>query len=148
MDDKRGFSRPPLRVLALATSLVSLALASPALAEGSFTFSTGLPDGRMAMASQPGSGPGSGGNQETEAADDFVLPSDTSLTSASFTGLLPGGVSFLAVSQVRVEIYRVFPTDSNTAPTPTVPTRANSPADDEFASRDTGTGDSPKAPSC
>jgi hypothetical protein len=61
----------------------------------------------------------SGVNQETESADDFVLGSGTRLNSATFTGLIPAGSS---ANQVIVEIYRVFPNDSDTARTPNVPT--------------------------
>ena len=66
----------------------------------------------------------------------------TSITSATFTGLLTGNAS---VGEVRVEIYRVFPQDSDvgrtsgppTFSTPQVPTRINSPSDVEFTDRDT-----------
>jgi hypothetical protein len=40
------------------------------------------------------------------------------------------------VSQVRVEIYRVFPKDSTSPPSGLVPTRVNSPSDVEFDDRD------------
>jgi hypothetical protein len=121
--------------------LAGAALAAPAMAD-SFVFSTGNPDGRIATASRPG--PASGANQETESADDFVLAQQTTITSASFTGLIPLGVPLSAVSQVRVEIYRVFPSDSDVnrtsgAPlfsTAQVPTRVNSPSDVEFTDRD------------
>ena len=61
----------------------------------------------MATASRPGSA----GKFEIEAADDFVLTKATRITKASFTGLLTLGV--LNVDQVIVEIYRVFPKDSD-----------------------------------
>ena len=109
-----------------AVSLVSATSASAT----PFFFSTGNPDGRMAMASRPDS---TGGKFEIESADDFVLTKETSLTSATFTGLLTGDT---IVSAIRVEIYRVFPFDSNTARTPTVPTRGNSPSDVAIAERD------------
>jgi hypothetical protein len=35
------------------------------------------------------------------------------LTGASFQGLLPTGASLSSVTDVRVEIYRVFPADSD-----------------------------------
>jgi hypothetical protein len=114
-----------------AATLVACALASPAHAGSSFFFSTGNPDGKMAMASRPGSG----GNIEIEAADDFVLTSATSLTSATFTGLLPSNALLSDITDVRVEIYRVFPNDSGPFDNK-VPTRTNSPSDVEFASRD------------
>jgi hypothetical protein len=101
-----------------------------------FTFSTGSPDGRIATASRPASP----GKQEIESADDFILPGATQLTQASFTGLLPKGFSPSDIKDVRVEIYRVFPFDSNLKRTPRVPTRVNSPADVEFADRDSAAG--------
>ncbi len=125
----------------LLMSLGASMLASQASAS-SFFFSTGNPDGLMATASRPG--PVSGVNQETESSDDFILTDQTSLTSATFTGLIPTGVALSDVSQVRVEIYRVFPLDSDvgrtsgppTFSTPLVPTRVNSPSDVAFGERD------------
>jgi hypothetical protein len=115
--------------IAAVTVVVAL-LASPTRAE-SFFFSTGNPDGLMAMASRPGST----GKIEIEAADDFVLTSRTNLTSATFSGLLPLGASLSDVVDVRVEIYRVFPSDSAVPPSGNVPTRVNSPSDVEFTDR-------------
>jgi hypothetical protein len=100
-----------------------------------FAFSTGNPDGLMATGSRPG--PGSGTDQETESGDDFVLSNDTSITSATITGLLPAGADASNdIVQVIVEIYRVFPLDSDTNRTINVPTRTNSPSDVAFDSRD------------
>jgi hypothetical protein len=93
-----------------------------------FAFSTGDPDGKMAMASRPDSP----GEPEIEAADDFVLTDQTAITHATFTGLLPEPAS---VQGLVVEIYRVFPLDSDTSRTPAVPTRTNSPSDVAFQSR-------------
>jgi hypothetical protein len=73
---------------------------------------------------------------EFESADDFVLSKETVITNASFTGLLTGGATPRDVSNVVVEIYRVFPLDSNLTRTPKVPTRANSPSDVAFRSLD------------
>src|SRR5882724_12909842 len=92
-----------------------------------FTFRPGSVTNQIATASRPG--PLSGVNQETESADDFYLGAGTRLTSATFTGLIPAGAS---VSEVVVEIYRVFPKDSDAARIPNVPTRTNSPSDVEF----------------
>lgn len=120
---------------ASATAILALAaasLATPALA-GAFFFSTGDPDGKIATASRPDSA----GKIEIESADDFVLTSGTRITSATFTGLLTGGATVGDIGQVRVEIYRVFPKDSDTGRTPNVITRTNSPSDVEFADRDT-----------
>ena len=106
-----------------------------------FFFSTGNPDGLIATASRPASA----GKFEIESADDFNLTSATTLTSATFTGLLTGNAS---VGEIRVEIYRAFPKDSDvgrtsgppTFSTPQVPTRVNSPSDVEFVDRDTADG--------
>ena len=102
-----------------------------------FFFSTGNPDGLIAVATRPDSP----GKFEIEAGDDFVLTGlgNTTITSATFTGLLSGaGIS--SIGEVRVEIYRVFPTDSDVGRTPQVPTRVNSPSDVEFDDRDTASG--------
>lgn len=109
--------------------------ATPAFC-GPFFFGTGNPDGQMATASRPDSP----GKFEIESADDFVLTQTTSITSATFTGLLTGGATVGDIGLVRVEIYRVFPKDSDTTRTPNVPTRTNSPSDVESADRDTVTG--------
>ena len=119
--------------------LIACAITGPAKAGSSFFFSTGDPDGKMATASRPGSA----GKIEIESADDFVLTTETNLTSATFTGLLPTGASLSDVVDVRIEIYRVFPNDSDvgrtsgppTFSTPQVPTRVNSPSDVEFDDR-------------
>jgi hypothetical protein len=92
-------------------------------------FDNGSPDGRMAAASRPGGS----GILEIEAADDFVLGGATAITSATFTGLVTG--TSPSIGMLNVEIYRVFPKDSDTVRTPSVPTRANSPSDVEFDSR-------------
>jgi hypothetical protein len=120
----------PTSIIALIFAVAAAPL--PAMAD-SFFFSTGNPDGRIATTSQPSSSPGG----ETETGDDFVLTQQTSITSATFTGLIPSGAS---TTDVVVEIYRVFPKDSDTSRTPNVPTRANSPSDVEFVSRDAASG--------
>jgi hypothetical protein len=131
---------PPFTTIAAgAAALLSLLIVGPAAATP-FTFSTGTVNNLIATASRPG--PMSGVNQETESADDFFLPSATRLDTATFTGLIPSGAS---ISEIVVEIYRVFPADSNTArtsfpvppfSTPQVPARQNSPSDVEFEGRD------------
>src|SRR5438445_143595 len=45
---------------------------------------------------------------------------------------MPPNFTAADIGQVNVEIYRVFPNDSDTTRTPNVPTRTNSPADVEF----------------
>src|SRR5689334_24459362 len=88
---------------------------------------TGNVDGRMAMASRPDSA----GKIEIEAADDFILNTSVLVNSGTFTGLVPSGYN---VTGVTVEIYRVFPADSNNPPSGNVPTRVNSPSDVAFDS--------------
>src|SRR5262249_44739210 len=88
--------------------------ATPANAGPVFFFSTGNPDGLIATASRPSSA----GKIEIESADDFILTSPTSINHATFTGLLPTGTPLSSIGQVRVEIYRVFPKDSDTSRTP------------------------------
>jgi len=124
----------------LVAVLAFLFLTAPVTATP-FFFSTGDPDGKMATASRPESA----GKFEIESADDFVLTGPTSITSATFTGLLTGGTTPANIGEVRVEIYRVFPADSDVGRTsgpPTfstlkVPTRVNSPSDVESVDRDT-----------
>lgn len=113
-------------------AVVVVGLASPVAAAG-LVFSTGNPDGKIATAS--------GGTGEPESADDFVLSTATHLTSGSFTGLLVGTTTPTpTVSNVGIEIYRVFPLDSTVPPSPNVPTRVNSPSDVEFTSFDASGG--------
>ena len=96
------------------------------------------PNNSMAIASRPDTG----NPFEIEAADDFILGSRSFINSASFTGLaVPGRTGGFAVSDVVVEIYRVFPFDSDTNRTPVVPTRANSPSDVAFATKDSSGGE-------
>jgi hypothetical protein len=105
-----------------------------------FSFTTGSPDGRMATGSRTDLG-----GTEIESADDFIVPSGgVHLTNATFTGLIPSGVSLSNVTQLQIEIYRVFPNDSDvgrtsgppTFSTPQVPTRVNSPSDVAFDTKD------------
>jgi PEP-CTERM motif-containing protein len=119
-------------------AMLSWAAPTPATAIP-FFFSTGDPDGKIATATRPDVG----GAFEIESADDFVLQLPTSLTGASFTGLF-ASPSTGAPTDVVVEIYRVFPADSDTSrtsgpptfSTPQVPTRVNSPSDVALDSRD------------
>jgi hypothetical protein len=126
---------------AVVPSLLTIALGFTAVpvTAAPFTFSTGNPDGKIATATRPDAG----GKSEIESADDFALTNSTSITHATFTGLLIGTAP--SVGEVVVEIYRVFPKDSDvgrtsgppTFSTPQVPTRVNSPSDVAFDSRDT-----------
>jgi hypothetical protein len=100
-----------------------------------FFFTTGDPDGRIAAASRPESRH----KIEIEAADDFILTSHTVIDRATFTGLLFHG-GHGEIRDVVVEIYRVFPNDSDTTRTPQVPTRTNSPSDDALTDRSSADG--------
>jgi hypothetical protein len=127
-----------------AAALPLLLTALPAAADP-FFFSTGNVTNLIATAARPAIG----GKFEIESADDFATTGPTSITSATFTGLLTGGATVANVGEVVVEIYRVFPNDSNvgrtsgppTFSTPQVPTRVNSPSDVALDSRDTAVGD-------
>src|SRR5690242_18649510 len=90
-------------VIVVTASLVQTACAGP------FQFSTGDPDGKIATASRPSAA----GSFEIESADDFLLAQETLIQSATFAGLIPTGLSASDISQVIVEIYRVFPNDSD-----------------------------------
>ena len=121
-----------LRRSAAATivSLVML-LGTPAFADVIYNNLT--PNNMMATAVRPDSP----GVFEIEAGDDFFLATGARINSGSFVGLsVPGTGGTPAISQVVVEIYRVFPLDSNAVRIPNVPTRANSPSDVAFDSRD------------
>lgn len=120
---------------AVGALLATMATALPASA-APFFFSTGGPDGLIGTATRPDSA----GKAEIETADDFILGTRTSITSASFTGLLTGGATAASIGQVVAEIYRVFPKDSANPPSGRVPTRINSPSDVALDSRDSGGG--------
>ncbi|HKW80287.1 MAG TPA: PEP-CTERM sorting domain-containing protein [Casimicrobiaceae bacterium] len=133
---------PALESLFAACAVGFLLVAGPAAA-GPFVFSTGNPDGRIATATRPDSA----GKFEIETGDDFLLDQATGITSASFTGIVAASSPIASIGEVRVEIYRVFPQDSDTSRTsgPTfstskVPARLNSPSDVEFDDRDTASG--------
>src|SRR5215831_1005956 len=123
------------------TAIVGLWLATPADA-ALFFFSTGTPDGLLGALSQPATP----GTLETETADDVILPEATFISGAVIVGLIPPGTNLANISNVEVEVYHVFPTDSDvgrtsgppTFPTAEVPARLNSPADVEIddATRD------------
>jgi hypothetical protein len=96
-------------------------------------YNNDFPTSDMASATRPEST----GKIEIESADDFLLPTGAHVTAATFTGLLPSGSATSDIANVRVEIYRVFPNDSDVGrtsgppnfSTSQVPTRVNSPSD-------------------
>jgi hypothetical protein len=120
-------------------SAIALVITTRVFADA-FFFNTGDPDGRIATASRPPSV----GKSEIESADDFALAQGVSLTGATFTGLVPTDASLASINNVTIEIYRVFPKDSDvgrttgapTFSTDQVPTRVNSPSDVAFESRE------------
>jgi hypothetical protein len=115
----------------------TVCFAIPAWADH-FSFSTGSPDGKLGALSRPAGSQG----LETETADDFVLTQATVVSGATMHGLIPAGAGASSVARVEVEIYHVFPLDSDTVRTASVPTRTNSPSDVEIdaATRDSSQG--------
>src|SRR5881296_1167813 len=119
----------------IAAGALGLLLLVAQASAASFSFSTGAPDGKIATLSRPSTP----GKIQTETADDFIIVSNTTLIrQATFTGLIPAGAPLSSALNVEVEIYHVFPNDSDTNRTLHVPTRANSPGDVEIddATRD------------
>jgi hypothetical protein len=122
-----------IAVIGLGTMLASSAFGSVIL------YNNLNPNNFIGIATRPGTS-----SFEIEAGDDFVLTNSVSITSASFIGLLVPGTGSPTVQDLVLEIYRVFPKDSNvgrtsgppTFSTPEVPTRVNSPSDVAFDSRD------------
>ncbi len=125
----------PAAILAVCLSLSALLFLPPRASASSFSFSTGAPDGLIGTLSRPASA----GLIQTETADDFVLNQCVLINEATFTGLLPLGAPLSSINRVEIEIYHVFPVDSDTNRTPAVVTRMNSPSDVEIddATRDT-----------
>jgi len=120
-----------MKRLAISIALVVFCVCALPSKADNVVVNTGLPDGKIATASQPSSP----GKTEIESADDFVLTQATSIGGGTFIGLIPTGST---VESVTVEFYRVFPADSTNPPNPqVVPTRMNSPSDVEFADRST-----------
>jgi hypothetical protein len=135
----------PLKVRTGIAAIIFVAMATPLPATAdTFVFNTGNPDGLMATTTRPSSV----GKFEIETGDDFALTQQTSITGAAFTGLIPLGASTSDIKNVVVEVYRVFPLDSNVGrtsgppifSTPNVPTRVNSPSDVALVSRDSSSG--------
>jgi hypothetical protein len=120
--------------LVLGLTMLALVLLPPRVSASSFFFSTGAPDGLIGTLSRPASP----GLVQTETADDFLLNECVLINQATFTGLLPMGASPSSINRVEIEIYHVFPVDSDTNRTPAVVTRMNSPSDVEIddATRD------------
>ncbi len=118
----------PAAILAVCLSLSALLFLPPRASASSFSFSTGAPDGLIGTLSRPASA----GLIQTETADDFVLNQCVLINEATFTGLLPLGAPLSSINRVEIEIYHVFPVDSDTNRTPAVVTRMNSPSDEIY----------------
>jgi hypothetical protein len=118
--------------LAFAASFVAAARADQ------FSFNTGSPDGKLGALTMPAGSQG----VETETADDFVLTRPTVLSGATIHGLITGNAAVSSITRVEVEIYQVFPLDSDTGRTPSVPTRTNSPSDHEISTATRDSSDS------
>jgi len=117
-----------LRVSLIAATLsVGLSLATPAWAS-TFFFSTGNPDGKLGALSRPAGSQG----LETETADDFFLTQSTVVSGATIHGLIPSGAAVSGIGRVEVEIYHIFPIDSDAVRAQNVPSRQNSPSDVEI----------------
>src|SRR5712691_9639825 len=94
-------------LFAVAALGLALLLAGPAM--GAVIYNNLTPNNLMAVATRPDTFA-----FEIEAGDAFVLGSRTGINAASFVGLIvPGGAGTPSVAQVVVEIYRVFPKDSD-----------------------------------
>src|SRR5215471_15082355 len=120
----------------IGAALALLACLGTTARADTFFFSTGSPNGLLgALSRRP-----SPGKIETETADDFVLQQTTVIKSATISGLIPAGTPLENIKDVEVEVYHVFPLDSDvgrtsgppTFSTAQVPTRVNSPADVEI----------------
>jgi hypothetical protein len=122
----------------VSAGLIAFSFATLSASAAPFSFTTGSPDGLIGTLSRPAGA----GHIQTETADDFTLGAATSLTSATFTGLLPSGTPLTNISNVEIEFYHLFPVDSTSPPSGNVPTRAGSPADVEIgaATRDSAAG--------
>ena len=124
----------------ISTTVLTLAFAASCVAAAQadqFSFSTGSPDGKLGALSRPSGSQG----VETETADDFVLTQPTVVNGATVHGLVTGA-AISNITRLEVEIYHVFPLDSDTSRTASVPTRTNSPSDHEIstATRDSNDG--------
>jgi hypothetical protein len=122
-------------ILIGAALALSACLTTPLWAS-TFFFATGSPNGQLgALSRRP-----SAGKIETETADDFFLQETTVITQATIFGLIPVGTPLNNIRDVEVEVYHIFPEDSDVArtsgpptfSTPKVPTRVNSPSDVEI----------------
>ena len=124
------------RPVGILVVLLGLAAMAAVPAHAAVIYNNLTPNNLMGMATRPDAP----GVAEIETGDDFFVTTRSSIDSASFTGLVvPGTGGTPAVSEVAIEIYRVFPLDSDTTRVIHVPTRANSPSDNALDDRDSAT---------
>src|SRR5262249_10178794 len=125
--------RTPRKIVISRGSLIGVALVLTAylatpLWAAPFFFSTGSANNLLgALSRRP-----SPGSVETETRDDFVLLDTTVISSATITGLIPTGPPTENIRDVEVEVYHVFPADSDQKRLINVPSRGNSPSDKEI----------------
>ncbi len=131
MSNYGGFVR---YTLACITALGASALFAIPASAGTL-YNNLTPNNQMAMATRTDANA-----FEIETADDFTLARENNVNSASFVGMVVPGQGAFAITDVTVEIYRVFPLDSDPLRIARVPTRMNSPSDNAFDSRDSGSG--------
>ena len=117
-----------LRASVIAVLLAAGTGTAPAWAD-TFFFTTGNADGRLGALS--GESPS---KVETETADDFILAKATVISGATITGLI--NAPRANISNVEVEVYHVFGQDPQDKQPPSgkVPSRTNSPSDNEIDS--------------
>jgi hypothetical protein len=124
--------------LIFATLLLTASLALPAWAD-SFFFTTGDADGKLGALTQSAAA----GGIETETADDFILTQTTVIRGATITGLVRR-TDVADILNVEVEVYHLFSQDpfDKVPPSGKVPSRTNSPSDNEIdsATRDASDG--------
>ena len=117
-------------ITAAGMGLVTSASAAP------FFFTTGNADGKLGALSRSDS-------IETETADDFILDQTTVISGATITGLVLRA-DVAGIASVEVEVYHRFPEDplDTFPPSGNVPSRTNSPSDNEIdtATRDANDG--------
>ena len=122
-------------------SLTALLLAAGAYATttawaDSFFFTTGNTDGKLGALSRSDS-------IETETADDFILDQTTVISGATMTGLVLR-TDVADIANVEVEVYHRLTEDpfDKVPPSGNVPSRTNSPSDNEIdtATRDASDG--------
>jgi hypothetical protein len=121
-----------------ATAMLSVCVLFAAPAFAAVIYDNLTPNNMMAMATRPGGG----SVFEIESADDFNLTTTTRIDAAHFVGLLvPNSAVTPTITQVVLEIYRIFPVDSQLpgGGGVRVVTRTNSPSDVEFDGRDSAT---------